>query len=94
MFTRLLYLVIISSREKIESTTMTSEKNSILNQVLKLTSAERAVIAEQLLISLDSPDSRIDALWAKEAEARIDAHDRGEIEAVSVDQVFGKYDKP
>jgi hypothetical protein len=48
---------------------------------------------EKLLFSLDSPDTNIDAIWAKEADARIEAYDRGEIETVSATEVFDKYRK-
>ena len=72
---------------------MKSSLKSIVNQVLGLSAPERALVAEQLLLSLQSPDRDTDALWAEEAEARIDAYERGELEAVSVNEVFGKYDK-
>jgi len=67
-----------------------SVKN-VINQALDLSSLERALVAEQLLLSLDQPDTEIDELWAKEAEARIDALERGELRKVSADVVFGKY---
>jgi len=34
-------------------------------------------------------DRNIDALWAEEAERRIDAYDRGEIDSIPVDKVMG-----
>ena len=64
---------------------------AVINQALDLSSLERALVAEQLLLSLDQPDTEIDGLWAKEAEARIDALERGELHKVSTDAVFGKY---
>ena len=42
---------------------------------------------------LAQPNQEIDTIWAKEAEARIDAHENGELETVSIADVFGKYDK-
>ncbi len=48
---------------------MTHAANTVFNHALKLSSLERADIAERLLISLDTPDSSIDAIWAKEADA-------------------------
>ncbi len=50
-------------------------------------------MAEGLLSSLDRPDLTIDELWAEEVEARIDAAERGEMEMVSEQEVFGKYEK-
>lgn len=72
---------------------MKNSLKSIVNQVLGLSAQERTTVAEQLLLSLQSPDEGMDVLWAEEAEARIDAYERGELEAVSVNEVVGKYDK-
>ena len=63
----------------------------ILDQALELSATERAAVAEKLLCSLDSPDSKIDAIWAKEADARIEAYEKGEVETVSAEDVFAKY---
>jgi len=71
---------------------MKNSLKSIVNQLLGLSAQERATVAEQLLLSLQSPDEGMDALWAEEAEARIDAYERGELEAVSVNEVVGKYE--
>ena len=70
---------------------MTNTANTILNQALELSAAERAAVAERLLFSLDNPDSKIDAIWAKEADARVEAYERGEIEVVTAEDVFDKY---
>jgi putative addiction module component (TIGR02574 family) len=72
---------------------MTHTANSILSQALELSASERVDFVEKLLFSLDSPDTNIDAIWAKEADARIEAYDRGEIETVSATEVFDKYRK-
>jgi putative addiction module component (TIGR02574 family) len=71
---------------------MTHSTKHIIEQALELPASERAIIADQLLLSLDQPDLKMDELWAKEAEARIDAYERGEIKAISIHEVFGKYD--
>ena len=65
----------------------------ILNQALELPANERAVLAEQLLMSLDLTDSKIDELWASEAESRIDEYENGNIKTKSAQEVFGKYKK-
>jgi len=54
---------------------------------------KRASLVEKILASLDQPDKAIDELWAKEAESRIDAYETGNLKAISVEQVFGKYKK-
>ena len=70
---------------------MTNAATSVIDQALKPKASERAAIAERLLLSLDVPDHDIDAAWAREANARIEAHDRGEIESVPSEDVFAKY---
>jgi len=58
---------------------------------LALPPHSRAKLAEQLLQSLDAPHQKeIDSLWADEAEARVDAYERGEIKAVTAREVFRK----
>ncbi len=72
---------------------MTASANTILNQALKLSSSERAEVVEKLISSLDAPDAIIDSIWAKEADTRIEAFERGEIENISAEKVFEKYRK-
>lgn len=73
---------------------MSSKGTQVLKEALSLPPAERADIAERLLSSLDRPSQEgIDALWGKEAEERLDALDRGEIQAVPAKQVFEQVDK-
>ena len=72
---------------------MNAEARQLLDKAMHLPVLDRAAVAEKLLSSLDTPDPAIDALWAKEAEARIDAYERGEMGTVSVEDVFGKYEK-
>lgn len=57
---------------------------------LQLPAAERAVLVDGLLHSLDKPDAAIDALWAREAEDRLAAYDRGEIAAADADTVLAE----
>jgi putative addiction module component (TIGR02574 family) len=56
---------------------------------LALPPRSRAKLAEQFLQSLDATNQKeIDSLWADEAEARMDAYERGEIKATSAHEVF------
>ena len=57
--------------------------NSVVNQALELTASERSGVIEKLLISLDMPDDSIDTIWEKEADARIEAYEKGEIEGAT-----------
>ena len=65
--------------------------NSILEEALALRPSQKAELIDKLLSSLDKPDKEIDELWAKEAENRIDAYDRGNIKAISLDKILEKY---
>jgi hypothetical protein len=62
--------------------------NSTLEDIeaaaLQLAAADRAHLAERLLISLDE-DGEIFATWVAEAERRADAFERGEISEVDFD---------
>lgn len=73
---------------------MSKQEKQILADALKLPPMERAELVEQLLSSFEFPSRRkIDALWAKEAESRIDAFERGEITSIPAKEVFEKIEK-
>jgi putative addiction module component (TIGR02574 family) len=65
--------------------------NKILEEALALKPAEKAELIDRLISSLDKADSEIDELWAKEAENRIDAYERGEIKAIALEKVLERY---
>jgi putative addiction module component (TIGR02574 family) len=68
-----------------------SKQETLLEEALKLPPVERAELIERLLASFEfSSRKTIDALWAEEAEERIDAFERGEIEAIPAEQVFAE----
>lgn len=67
---------------------MQTEKD-IISAALNLPIESRAVIIDHILASLMNGERReIDKLWAKEAEDRIKAYERGEIASVPGEQVF------
>ncbi len=63
---------------------------SLLEQALALSPADRALVAETLLSSLAPSDPRADELWAKEAEDRIAAVRVGELETIPAEAVFAE----
>jgi len=63
----------------------------ILKKALDLSPSEKAKLIDRLLNSLEKPDSNLDELWAKEAEDRIDAYEKGELLALSIKEVIEKY---
>lgn len=56
---------------------MSEASKVLIEQALKLPSAERALVAEQLLLSLDRPDTEIDSVWSTEVESRLQAYREG-----------------
>jgi putative addiction module component (TIGR02574 family) len=68
---------------------MSRQGDQILEEVLSLPPTERAELADRLLTSLDSDAQRkIDESWAAEVEERLEALDRGEIEAIPATDIF------
>ena len=65
--------------------------NKIIKELLALKPTEKAAVIDTLLSSLDKPDKKIDELWSKEAESRIDAFEKGEIKAVTLEKVLERY---
>ena len=58
---------------------MSAEGKRVLEDALKLPPVERAELVEEILSSFDFPARHeVDAMWAKEAEDRIAAYERGE----------------
>lgn len=73
---------------------MTRESEKVLEEALHLPPIERAELVEKLLSSFEFSDrNAVDELWAKEAESRIDAYERGEIDAIPAKDVFEKVDQ-
>lgn len=68
-----------------------ADTDTILKEALSLRPSEKAKLIDKLISSLDKPDKEIDELWAKEAEDRINAYDRGKIKIVSLETVLKKY---
>jgi putative addiction module component (TIGR02574 family) len=67
---------------------MTARAEQVLADALRLPPGERAKLAERLFSSLDISQDELDRLWAKEADRRIDAYERGQIKTISAQQVF------
>jgi putative addiction module component (TIGR02574 family) len=73
---------------------MSASSEQILRQALGLSPEDRAEIIERLLASFQTPpDPLLDELWAREAEDRLDAYDRGELGAVPAEEVFAKIER-
>ena len=70
---------------------MTDAAKRLSDAARNLPPNDRLELVEQLLDSLDASDSAVDRLWATEAEDRLAAYRRGEIEAVPLADVLAKY---
>lgn len=72
---------------------MSTRATELLQEILSMPPDERAELADDILASLDPPAPGLMKLWAAEAEDRVAAFERGEIEAVSADSVFDEIDR-
>ena len=62
----------------------------VVSEAMKLSEPERQRVVAALEATLDevTPDADWEAAWVEEAERRFDAYQRGEVEAVDVEEVF------
>ncbi len=67
---------------------MSTSAEQVFNEALSLPPNERAQLAERLFSSLEISQEELDRLWAKEADSRIDAYERGELKTISAHKVF------
>lgn len=73
---------------------MLKHAENILAEALELPPVERAELVENLLSSFEFQSRKtIDALWAQEAENRVDAFERGEMTAIPAKDVFIEIEK-
>jgi len=65
----------------------------IEQELVSLPLTERARLADMLLTSINGEDvAEVDSAWAIECKARMDAYDKGKIEAINGDAVFAQYE--
>jgi putative addiction module component (TIGR02574 family) len=63
----------------------------LANRGRQLPREERERLVDELLESLNEPAAaELDAAWSSEIERRLAAYDRGEIQALSAEEVFAK----
>ena len=73
---------------------MSEAAGKILAKALALPPIERAELIEQLLAGLEFPSrDSVDQAWAEEVEARIDAFERGQLDAIPAREVFDKLNR-
>lgn len=62
----------------------------IISKALHLKPAEKSIVIEALMKSLDVPDPEIENIWAEEAEKRLKAYKAGKLKTVSFEDMFMK----
>ena len=73
---------------------MTTKTQKVFKEAIGLSPLDRAELLEGIFSSFDHPGrAGIDAAWAKEAESRLDAYERGVLKAGSAKDVFDRLDK-
>jgi len=64
------------------------DSKEVLEQALHLKPEERFLVVEGLLRSLDEPDKELDAIWAEEAEKRLNAYRSGRLGGIAMEDLF------
>ncbi len=73
---------------------MSPSDKALETQILSKSAGYRAYLAERILSSLDPPEQKkIDEHWSIEAEERIDAYQRGDIQAIEEEKAFEEFEK-
>ena len=63
----------------------------IFNEISPLKQVEKLQHIDKILNSLNPSDEKLEDIWAKEAEDRIEAYDKELVSTVNEDDVFSKY---
>lgn len=72
---------------------MAGAADTLLDQALRLPTAERVKLASDLLASVDEADAdpdEVERLWAEECQRRVDQLDSGEADLLTWDQVLAE----
>ncbi len=73
---------------------MPKHAKQVLADALELPPVERAELVESLLSSFEFQSrTAMDAVWAQEAEDRVDAFERGEMGGIPAKDVFKQIEK-
>ena len=65
-----------------------SPTKTLITRALHLKPAEKTLVIDALLKSLDIPDPKIEKIWALEAEKRLKAYKAGKIKSVTFEDLF------
>ena len=62
---------------------------SLISQALQLKPAERFIVIEALIRSLDVANPEIEEQWAEEANKRLEAYKAGKLKTIDFNEMFG-----
>ena len=60
----------------------------IIDEALHLKPQDRYIIIDNLVKSLNEPNSEVDKVWIEESLKRLDAYKKGEVKTFSYGEVF------
>ena len=69
---------------------MNAQVKELFERAKQLSADERAELADLLYADISIPTNEWEAAWAAEAQRRIEAYRRGEIEAIDADDVHAR----
>ncbi|CAM3450488.1 addiction module protein [Arcobacter aquimarinus] len=62
--------------------------NEIIKEAINLKPQEKYLIIESLILSLNEPNKEIEKLWIEESEKRLEEYKNGNLETLSLEEVF------
>lgn len=62
--------------------------NEIIKEAINLKPQERYLIIETLIKSLNQPDEKIEQVWIKESQKRLNSYKDGKLKTLSYGEVF------
>lgn len=81
---------VASETEAARSTPVPPE---LRRQALALSPDQRALLADELLDSVQESPEEVEAAWAEELERRLQAYERGELQTETYEEVQARIDK-
>lgn len=72
---------------------MTTRAESLVSEIRSLPEEEKLKVLDALLTDLDTRDTEIDQVWAREARKRWEAYKDGKVSAVSYEDLMAKYSR-
>lgn len=62
---------------------------NLISNALRLKPADRLILIEALIRSLDVTNPKIEEKWAEEAQKRLEAYKKGKLKTIPFEKLFG-----